>query len=75
MPGNAASAGQSIAVSGLAGFSWPVTKATALAIPRWVTGIPAQAGAATPAVTPGTTSNATPAARQASASSPPRPNT
>ena len=56
MPGKAASAAQSIAVSGFPGSSWPVTKATALAIPRWVTGIPAYAGAATPAVTPGTTS-------------------
>ena len=39
--GKAASAAQSMAVSGLAGSSCPVTKATALAIPRWVTGIPA----------------------------------
>ena len=52
-----------------------MTNATALAASRWVTGIPAYAGAATPAVTPGTTSNAIPAARSASASSPPRPNT
>ena len=37
--------------------------------------MPAYAGAATPAVTPGTTSNWTPAVRSASASSPPRPNT
>ena len=49
--------------------------ATALAIPRCVTGMPAYAAAATPAVTPGTTSKAIPAARSASASSPPRPNT
>ena len=37
--------------------------------------MPAYAGAATPAVTPGTSSNGTPAAASASASSPPRPNT
>ena len=41
-----------------------MTNATALAASRWVTGMPAYAGAATPAVTPGTTSNATPAAAQ-----------
>ena len=50
--------------SGLPGSSWPVTNATALASPRCVTGMPAYAGAATPAVTPGTTSNGIPAARQ-----------
>ncbi len=33
VPGNAASASQSSALSGLAGSSWPVTSATALAIP------------------------------------------
>ncbi len=75
VPGNAASACQSSADSGFAGSSWPVTNATALAASRCVTGIPAYAGAATPAVTPGTTSNGMPAARSASASSPPRPNT
>ena len=64
MPGNAASAGQSICVSGLAGSSWPVTNATALATLRWVTGMPACAGAATPAVTPGTTSKSTPGRAQ-----------
>src|SRR4051794_25825254 len=37
--------------------------------------MPAYAGAATPAVTPGTTSNGTPPAASASPSSPPRPNT
>ena len=44
-------------------------------MPRWVTGMPAQAGAATALLTPGTTSNGTPAATSASASSPPRPKT
>src|SRR5438874_53508 len=43
-------------------------------MPRWVTGIPAQAGTATALVTPGTTSNGIPARAHASASSPPRPN-
>ena len=36
----------------LGGSSWPVTKATAEASSRWVRGMPAYAGAATPAVTP-----------------------
>ena len=39
-----------------AGSSCAVTNATADASSRWVTGMPAYAGAATPAVTPGTTS-------------------
>lgn len=43
--------------------------------PRWVTGIPAAAGTAMALVIPGTTSTATSAARQAAASSPPRPST
>ena len=43
--------------------------------PPCVNGMPATAGAATPAVTPGTTRNGMPAAPNASASSPPRPNT
>ena len=75
MPGNRASASQSSAVSGFSGSSWPVTNATAEASSRWVTGIPAYAGAATPAVTPGTSSNSTADARSVSASSPPRPKT
>ncbi len=41
---------------------------------RCVTGMPAAAQAANALVTPGTTSNGTPAARQRIASSPPRPN-
>ena len=53
VPGKRASASQSKALSGLAGSSWPVTNATAEASSRWVTGMPAYAGAATPAVTPG----------------------
>ncbi len=44
-------------------------------MPRWVTGMPASAGAAVADVTPGTISNGTPASASASASSPPRPST
>ena len=44
-------------------------------MPRWVTGIPAAAGTAAIEETPGTISQATPAACRASASSPPRPKT
>ena len=51
----------------------PDTTVNPAASPRCVTGMPAAAGAATAAVTPGTTSNGMPAARSASASSPPRP--
>ena len=54
---------------------WPVTTVTAADTPRWVTGMPAAAGAATADVMPGTTSNATPASLSAAASSPPRPKT
>ena len=45
------------------------------ATPRWVSGIPAIAGAASAELMPGTTVTGTPAATQASHSSPPRPNT
>ena len=45
------------------------------ASPRWVTGTPANAGAAIALDTPGTISTSMPAARSASISSPPRPNT
>ena len=45
------------------------------ATPRWVTGMPARAGTAIGLVSPGTTVTGTPAARQASTSSKPRPNT
>ena len=54
--------------------SWPVTNVTSGPHSRCVSGIPAYAGTASPAETPGTTSNATPAAASAAASSPPRPN-
>ena len=61
--------------SRLSSRSWPVTMANELAMSRCVTGMPAYAGAAIADVTPGTTSNGTPASRHSSASSPPRPNT
>ncbi len=54
---------------------WPVTTVTAAETPRWVTGMPAAAGAATAEVIPGTTSNSIPASMSAWASSPPRPKT
>ena len=75
VPPARASAAQSVSVVPLAGSSWPVTTVTWVDRPRWVTGIPAYAGAAIALVMPGTTSNGTPAAISASASSPPRPNT
>ena len=53
----------------------PDTTANPDARPRCVTGIPASAGAAIAEVTPGTTSNGTPAALSAKASSAPRPRT
>jgi len=55
--------------------SWPVTTANEVARPRCVTGMPAYAGTATAALTPGTTSNGMPACTSAAASSPPRPKT
>ena len=51
----------------------PVTTVTDEATPRWVTGMPAIAGAAKADVTPGTTSKGMPAAASAATSSPPRP--
>ena len=52
---------------------WPVTNATDAATPRWVTGIPAAAGAARAALTPGITRTGIPARSSARTSSPPRP--
>ena len=66
------SAAQSMLSGRLPASSWPVTKVTALAMPRWVRGMPAAAGAARPALTPGTTRQGMPAAVNAAASSPPR---
>ena len=60
----AASAAQSVCSEGLPGSSCPVTTVNEVASPRWVTGIPAAAGAAIALVTPGTTSKGTPRGRQ-----------
>ena len=57
------------------GSPWALTMCRATALPRWVTGTPPAAGPAIDEVTPGTTWTGTPAARQASTSSPPRPST
>ena len=56
------------------GGTCPLTMVTPCDKPRWVTGMPASAGAASAELTPGITCTLTPAAAQASASSPPRPN-
>ena len=55
--------------------AWPEVTSTEVATPRWVTGMPASAGTENAEVMPGTTSTATPAARHACTSSPPRPKT
>ncbi len=74
VPSNRPSASQSTPGSD-GSPAWPVTTVTEVDTFRWVTGMPAAAGAANAELTPGTTSTATPARRRASASSPPRPNT
>ena len=74
VPPTWATASQSVASSS-PGRRCPVTMVTAAASPRCVTGTPAKAGAATAELMPGTTSNATPASCNPSASSPPRPKT
>ena len=51
---------RSMLLSSLAGSSWPVISVTLPAKPRCVTGMPAYAGTAAPAVTPGTTSKGMP---------------
>ena len=66
---------QSISEEPFVGSSWPVMKATVEVNLRWVSGIPAYAGAAMADVTPGTISNGIPASISTSASSPPRPKT
>ena len=53
--------------------SWPVTNVTTLVCSRCVSGTPVYAAMPSGDVTPGTISKATPAAANASASSPPRP--
>ena len=56
-------------------LSTPETTTKPCVRPRCVTGIPASAGTDTAEVTPGMTRTGTPASRQASHSSPPRPKT
>ena len=50
------SASQSTPTGAEASPTWPVTTVTDVARPRWVTGMPAAAGAAKAELTPGTTS-------------------
>ena len=64
-----ASLSQAIAEASLPGNSLPVTTVNSDACPRWVSGMPAYAGAAIGDVIPGTTSKRTPALWSASASS------
>ena len=75
VPGPCASESQSTLAPGCDGSRCAETTAKSWVMPRCVTGIPAYAGTATALVTPGTTTNGTPARTHASASSPPRPNT
>src|SRR5262245_41337619 len=75
VPGPLASDSQSTLAPGIDGSRWAETTAKSWVMPRCVTGMPAYAGTATALVTPGTTSNGTPARTHARASSPPRPKT
>ena len=75
VPFDAASQSQSTADSGFVGSSWPVTIVSDEESSRWVTGMPALAGAASAEETPGTTSTGIPAATSDATSSPPRPKT
>ncbi len=75
VPRSRASASQRTSEAGESGATCPDTTVNSCATARWVTGMPAAAGAATELVTPGTTVTGIPAAAQASNSSPPRPKT
>ena len=70
-----ATADQLTCDSGCPGGRCPEITVNSWATPRCVTGIPATAGTATGLVRPGITVTATPASRQASTSSNPRPKT
>src|SRR5215472_6488443 len=70
-----ASAAQSTELRESPGRTCPASTQKPWLIPRWVTGMPAAAGTEVALVIPGTTSTGTPAARHASTSSRPRPNT
>ena len=75
VPVSRATASQSTSESAWSGGRWPESTVKSWATPRWVTGMPARAGTATGLVSPGITVTGTPAARQASTSSKPRPKT
>ena len=68
-----ASADQSRVLPGWSGGRWAETMVTPWVRLRWVSGMPASAGAAIAELTPGITVTGTPASAQASSSSPPRP--
>src|ERR1700755_1208413 len=70
VPGPDARASQLDVDPGWEGSTCPETTARSWVTPRCVTGMPVSAGTATALVTPGTTSQGTPAAAQARASSP-----
>ncbi len=70
-----ASAAQSTELRGSPGRTCPASTQNPWLSPRCVTGMPAAAGTEIALVTPGITSTGTPAVRQASSSSRPRPNT
>ena len=73
VPPTRARASQSCSVVPSDSPTLPVTTVTEAATPRWVTGMPTEAGTPKADVTPGTTSQAMPARASASTSSPPRP--
>ena len=75
VPVSRASASQSTSEPSWPGGRCPETTVNSWATPRWVTGMPATAGTAIGLVSPGITVTGTPAARHASTSSYPRPNT
>ena len=69
VPRSWASAAQTTSDSGCPGARWPETTVNSWVMPRWVTGMPADAGTATEEERPGTTVTGTPAAAQARTSS------
>ena len=75
MPSDLASADQSTAERSSPGGTCTEMTWKSCAVPRWVTGRPAAVGTPIALLTPGTTVTGTPARRQASISSPPRPKT
>ena len=59
---------------GCPGGTWPDTMVKSWFTPRWVTGMPADAGTEIADVMPGTSVTGMPASRSATSSSKPRPN-